>query len=387
MKKLLLSLAAVACATTMSATTYTVFDIAHSGAWLGDGNGWGQEVAFGDKKIKVTSEKAASTTDLIAPNANTYSWRVYKSSAINLEADGITMKKMVISYDDTSDGKYCVEMTLGDGWSGALDANVYTLSSAGTTTFKATASTAQVRITSILVSDTDEIGEAEIPTSRTGIYPNGEPELPEGVLYQNDFSANMDGWEKINDETLSDFNGWKINTNYPQCAICNSYYGGTNHAANAKMQYTFDLTGCTDVTLNFSQAFGYDFPTAQVENYRVYVINGGATDYLTLANFPAAPESGKNWTQFIENELDLSEYDGSVITIGFEYATDGTKSRAWEIKDFVLSGNGKLGAVAGIELDETEAPVYYNLQGVRVSNPENGIFIEVRGNNARKIVK
>ena len=34
-----------------------------------------------------------------------------------------------------------------------------------------------------------------------------------------------------------------------------------------------------------------------------------------------------------------------------------------------------------------EAPVYYNLQGVRVANPENGMFIEVRGNKAVKVVK
>lgn len=43
-----------------------------------------------------------------------------------------------------------------------------------------------------------------------------------------------------------------------------------------------------------------------------------------------------------------------------------------------------------IEGNETEeavdaAPVYYNLQGVRVANPERGIFIEVRGNKTRKV--
>lgn len=75
-----------------------------------------------------------------------------------------------------------------------------------------------------------------------------------------------------------------------------------------------------------------------------------------------------------------------MITIGFEYATDGSKSRAWEIKDFVLSGNGSLGSVAGIEIDENVAPVYYNMQGVRVDNPENGLFIEVRGNKSAKVI-
>lgn len=33
-----------------------------------------------------------------------------------------------------------------------------------------------------------------------------------------------------------------------------------------------------------------------------------------------------------------------------------------------------------------EAPVYYNLQGVRVANPANGLFIEVRGGASRKVI-
>lgn len=49
---------------------------------------------------------------------------------------------------------------------------------------------------------------------------------------------------------------------------------------------------------------------------------------------------------------------------------------------------------AGVEdvaIDDTydnAEPVYYNLQGVRIANPESGhIYIEIRGNKARKIVK
>ncbi|MGM9871166.1 MAG: chitobiase/beta-hexosaminidase C-terminal domain-containing protein [Muribaculaceae bacterium] len=43
--------------------------------------------------------------------------------------------------------------------------------------------------------------------------------------------------------------------------------------------------------------------------------------------------------------------------------------------------------IADIEADNNVAPVYYNLQGVRVANPENGMFIEVRGNKAVKVIK
>lgn len=45
-------------------------------------------------------------------------------------------------------------------------------------------------------------------------------------------------------------------------------------------------------------------------------------------------------------------------------------------------------AVEGIEVEENVAPVYYNLQGVRVDAPANGLYIVVRGDKvAKEIVK
>ena len=41
--------------------------------------------------------------------------------------------------------------------------------------------------------------------------------------------------------------------------------------------------------------------------------------------------------------------------------------------------------VAGVEAEVNAAPVYYNLQGVRVAQPENGLYIEVKGNSSRKV--
>lgn len=50
-----------------------------------------------------------------------------------------------------------------------------------------------------------------------------------------------------------------------------------------------------------------------------------------------------------------------------------------------------LSGVEEVSIDEiydNAEPVYYNLQGVRIANPESGhIYIEIRGNKARKIVK
>jgi len=55
-----------------------------------------------------------------------------------------------------------------------------------------------------------------------------------------------------------------------------------------------------------------------------------------------------------------------------------------ETLEFVL---GELAGIESIEADSNVAPVYYNLQGVRVENAQNGLFIEVRGNKAVKVIK
>ena len=52
----------------------------------------------------------------------------------------------------------------------------------------------------------------------------------------------------------------------------------------------------------------------------------------------------------------------------------------WEL-NITAAGEG---AVEGIELDNA-ATVYYNLQGVRVANPENGLYIRVQGKKAVKV--
>ena len=42
--------------------------------------------------------------------------------------------------------------------------------------------------------------------------------------------------------------------------------------------------------------------------------------------------------------------------------------------------------VAGIEADENAPVEYYNLQGVRVANPEKGLYIVKQGNKVEKRV-
>ena len=71
--------------------------------------------------------------------------------------------------------------------------------------------------------------------------------------------------------------------------------------------------------------------------------------------------------------------DYSVFIYHFVPGTVAEKLR-FAIQD-VLSG------IESVELEEVEAPVeYYNLQGVRVQNPENGLYIKRQGNKVTKVI-
>lgn len=51
-----------------------------------------------------------------------------------------------------------------------------------------------------------------------------------------------------------------------------------------------------------------------------------------------------------------------------------------------LLSNNEADGVADIEIDENAPVEYFNLQGIRVANPENGIFIRRQGSNVAKVV-
>lgn len=181
----LLTTAAVACAATISAINYTVFDINNAGEWGGNEEGWGQTVMFGDKSFKVTSAKSGFNGALGSPSSNQIAWRVYKSSEVNIETTSVTMKQITILYDDYSDNKYVNEMTLSEGWTGSISNTVYKLISSGLYNLNATATNGQVRIKKIIVSDQiNDTSEALLPTSQEAINVDTPPDDPGPVVLE-----------------------------------------------------------------------------------------------------------------------------------------------------------------------------------------------------------
>ncbi len=54
--------------------------------------------------------------------------------------------------------------------------------------------------------------------------------------------------------------------------------------------------------------------------------------------------------------------------------------------DFEIPGLASSGIEETVVSDENAPVVYYNLQGVRVENPSNGLYIKRQGNKATKVL-
>ena len=53
---------------------------------------------------------------------------------------------------------------------------------------------------------------------------------------------------------------------------------------------------------------------------------------------------------------------------------------------FIANADGFETAVETIEAEDAETPVYFNLQGMKVEKPENGVFIKVTGGKSEKVL-
>ena len=157
-----------------------------------------------------------------------------------------------------------------------------------------------------------------------------------GTIFSETFLNGNLGRFTATVETSSSWQGWRANTNNPLCAIANSYTNGTNEAGTAWLiSPEISLADVSSAKISFEMAFGFYFPTEQGEfctdNVRE---KGGEWKALTLTVFPPKPE--KNWTEWVTNTLDITEFAGKTIEIGFKYNNDGKQSVAWEIRNLTV---------------------------------------------------
>ena len=144
--------------------------------------------------------------------------------------------------------------------------------------------------------------------------------------------------------------------------------------------------GCT--TANASVE-GFDWFTLKDKKYFIMPVTTDGTTGTRGSNFAIFDEEGTcvaTWTE--GQKAGLGAAMGSFIVVPNDdvsvyiyHFVPGTVA-----EKLIFAVDTKSSAVEGIEVEEAEAPVeYYNLQGVKVAEPSNGIFIKVQGNKASKV--
>lgn len=111
-----------------------------------------------------------------------------------------------------------------------------------------------------------------------------------------------------------------------------------------------------------------------------------AVDYAQLMN--------SSWTDLAATSSSKTNADGT-MTYTFGLTADMISAINAK-KELIINSNGKLisvnlpsgddSGIADIVADENAPVEYFNLQGIRVENPENGLYIRRQGNKVSKVI-
>ncbi len=190
-------------------------------------------------------------------------------------------------------------------------------------------------------------------------------------------------------EATTDVNPWSIDSKYGLKA--SAYISGAANASDAyAVSPVLDLTNrkapaefAFEHALNQFKLNNVLIDVTEAKNYvQLVVREEGTTAWTNLADI-TAPEKF-SWTYYAD-KADLSAYVGKKVQVGFHYTSTAEIAGTWEIKNVKVTADKS--GVSDIVADDDNAPVvYYNLQGVRVENPANGLYIRVQGKKAAKVL-
>lgn len=159
--------------------------------------------------------------------------------------------------------------------------------------------------------------------------------------------------------------------------------------------------------LQYASGLYKDGPLGYVSDTEYDACKPGATTTFGCNVFPfgySADNQGIEWWDAIATPIQsvwftTAPYTGTKTGEDF-YFDDFTEGEAfpgcadskytdkgWCKPEFYASVIKGSSGVANISIEDTDAPVeYFNLQGIQVSNPENGVYIRRQGSKTSKIV-
>lgn len=129
------------------------------------------------------------------------------------------------------------------------------------------------------------------------------------------------------------------------------------------------------------------------ENIEIwYSVSGAANAALDLDNEPLCRPTAEDAVPASKIDGSYQKYDHNHSLNLFDLIDKGqsasiiVKQNGIESEPLTLNFSNISTAVDQIEEAEDDEPIYYTLQGVRVENPDKGIYIRIRGKKADKVM-
>lgn len=195
---------------------------------------------------------------------------------------------------------------------------------------------------------TDEVGtEDKVPVTNVAVYRNNED--PNYLRIMNPFGEYMKQFYTDGEFTS---NPLYLDLTDPENVVWEAQFTGI---ADSSSQYY--LMGADYGSTQF-----FDLTEAEIEEWGVKKITyaDNVISFPAGSVFAAIPRGNNRW---------------GVIPGLPEFST------------YISLPEGWISAVSNITVEDNNAPVeYYNLQGVRVANPENGLYIKRQGKTAKKVL-
>lgn len=183
-------------------------------------------------------------------------------------------------------------------------------------------------------------------------------------LTKNDNVGNKIGWVELNEyKNQSEWGATSQSHNHPDIIMWNVNWGHRRDVETAQSIAAYAANDIEDQRLRLRSRYS----TAYVQ-FRVEVPH--KTDpYKTIVNY-------------FPSQLDI-EQDSEHYPIGGKdlYVVMDNKDGVWTGVDDIEIDYW----YDGDEVEDNSVPVFYNLQGTKVANPSNGIFIMVKGGKSKKV--
>ena len=239
------------------------------------------------------------------------------------------------------------------------------------------------------------------------------------LFYNEDFSKTNGNFtfQKVSgDEAITD-DLWTWEKNYGGQLEASAYINNKNCAAEAwAVSPEIDLTGAEEASLQFEEVINF-IGNREIEDACIVKISSDYTDDVETATWVELTVTGRpqgtSYDEKVVDPINLSDFVGKKIRLGFQYIKKKKKAQTWQIAEITISGkkSGTPSGVAGVAAEgavkvlgldgeiaivgEAADVEVYSLSGAvvakgnleRVSCPQGIYVVKVDGNVQKVIVK